>query len=68
MSVVDPILFAVETFEMAAHVLTVEHKKRCVPLGKGFLMTIAAAPRGSWSRFITGDESWFDLSTDYEPI
>jgi hypothetical protein len=48
--------------------LTIEHKEQYVQSAKNFLKTIASAPRDSWSHFMTGDETWFYLSTDYQNI
>ena len=50
------------------HFLNQEQKKNRIELSKRLLKTVQRARRYSYELFLTGDESWFYLETDYELV
>ena len=50
------------------HLLNSEQKKNRVDLSKRLLKSVTKARSYSYDIFLTGDESWFYLETDYEII
>lgn len=58
--------YVIKHLKYVPHNLTQTHKNERVRISKLMLETLKQAKHQGWTFFLTGDESWFFLDSDYE--
>jgi histone-lysine N-methyltransferase SETMAR len=60
--------FTVKHLKWVPHTLTEAQKRKRVEISQELLWILSTAKRRGWAKFLTGDESWFYLSTDHQLV